>query len=99
MIAFCLIYILQIQNISTGFRDTSHSVNFGVCKHELWFTCYSYWTFKVWYKAIENQLKFAEQLLQKTKISGQPDDRLDNFSKGVLILSNFNIALSKFTGA
>ena len=28
MIVFCLIYILQIQNISTGFRDMSNSVNF-----------------------------------------------------------------------
>ena len=34
MIVFCLIYILQIQNISTGFRETSHSVTFGICKHE-----------------------------------------------------------------
>ena len=28
MAVFCLIYILQIQDISTGFRDMSHSVNF-----------------------------------------------------------------------
>ena len=32
LIVFCLICILQIQNISTGFRDTSHSVNFSICK-------------------------------------------------------------------
>ena len=30
MIVFCLIYISQIQNVSTGFQGTSHSVNFGI---------------------------------------------------------------------
>ena len=98
MIVFCIIYILQIQNISTGFRDMSHAVNLGICRLELWFTCYSYWTFKVWNKAIENQLKFCRAVLQKTKFSGPADDRLDNFSKDALILSS-HIALSKFTGA
>ena len=65
MIVFCVTYILQIQKISIGFRDTSHSVNFCICKHELWFTCYSYWTFKVWYKAIKNQLKFCRAVAAK----------------------------------
>ena len=35
MIVFCIIYILQIQNMSTGFHDMSHSVNFGIFRHEL----------------------------------------------------------------
>ena len=29
LIVFCLIYILQTHNISTGFQDTNQSVNFG----------------------------------------------------------------------
>ena len=35
LIVFCLIYVLQIQNVLIGFPDTSESVNFGICKHEL----------------------------------------------------------------
>ena len=46
-------------------------------------------------KIIQN---FAEQFYKNTKISGPADDRLDDFSKGALILSS-HIALSKFTGA
>ena len=41
--------------------------------------------FKVSYKAIENQLNFAKQLIPKAKISGSADYRLDNFSKDALI--------------
>ena len=73
-------------------------MNFGICKHEHWFTCYSYCTFKVWYKAIKNQLKFFRAVAAKDQISGLADDRLDNFSKDALILSS-HIALSKSTGA
>ena len=93
-------YILQIQNISTGFRDTSHSVNSGICKHELRFTCYSCWTFNLKFGIKQSKISqnLAEQLLRKAKISGLADDRLDNFSKDALILS-CHIALSKFTGA
>ena len=46
-------------------------------------------------KIIQN---FTEQFYKKTKISGPADDRLDDFSKDVLILSS-HIALSKFSGA
>ena len=49
-------------------------------------------------KQFENQLKFCRAVLQKTKILGPADDRLDNFSKDALILSS-HIALSKFTRA
>ena len=46
-------------------------------------------------KIIQN---FCRAILQKTKISGPADDRLDDFSKNALTLSS-HIALSKFTGA
>ena len=45
LVVFCLIYKLQIQNISIGFRGMRDSVNFGICKYEIWFTCRDYCKF------------------------------------------------------
>ena len=42
---------------------------------------------------------FAEQLLQKTKISGPADDRLDNFSKDALILEHNALFFKQCTHA
>ena len=60
LIVLCLIYILQIQNISIGFQDTSVSVKFGICKHELWFTCRSYCRFTL--RQVKFWCKFNMQL-------------------------------------
>ena len=57
LIMFCLKYILQLQNISIGFRDTRDSENSGICKHEPLFTYCGYCRFTLTLLHCQNKLR------------------------------------------
>ena len=65
MIVFCLIYISQIQNISTGFQGTSHSLVFANMSSDSPATAIGHLKFDIKLsKIIQN---FAEQFYKKLK--------------------------------
>ena len=68
-------HCLQIWIILLGFRDTNDSVNLGICKHEIKFTCQGYYRFTL--SDCQNAFSIVPQLSKCLKFEAVRGDKTD----------------------